>query len=699
MTAVMLCGVSSAQAQENRIYFDPFAVSGNEVVNVPIILDNPTFVAGAFQCNIELPSELEIAGDLLPSDRLNGNMQLVYGNGKIGIVNFDTSTSFSGDSGTLFYLPIREARGVEEDAVVTLSLTDVVLSADNGSESITIDDYSGYVKVVGTAPAIEGYSTESTFTIAQGGTEDFSFCFENNFDVAGFQVNITLPEGLSIEGDPVKTNRLTSSAYLQVTDRGNGVYNFAAVSLMGGVPVTGDTGAVFTLKIKADDNFNAENAEIVVDEFIASTANGKEVFGNSFSVKVSDTQAVDESYANALALVDELKAALDAALAQIDETCPLVKGDYNGEAILAEIDNLNNDIETAHADKSIAIKYANFEAEAANIKAEIEALVNEATEAEKAALAADNDARFEEVMAILDGLQAELSEAQEGVNPDDVEAEVEAAQNAINEAYAAAIEAFDNLAEGETYEYTVDVEGIQALIAAIGVKSETVAANLAAYNAQVEVLDGLAAKLDEAVADANENDVDVVEEADAALAAIAAEREAAANALETEDVFTYEVNAEEIDALIAKVGEEVDRVLNNRAAYADAIAVVDMLQAKLKDTVYDIAINYPGAPVDEAVNAAQEAIDNAREEAAAEFEAVAESGYYTYTVDADAIEALIEDVEDAAKKTGINTINIENLGNDVKVYNLNGMEIKNAQAGSMVIVRGADGSARKMIVK
>ena len=700
VVATLLCSASTLQAQDNKLYFEDFTVSGGEVVNVPILLDNASFEAGAFQCDIELPWQLEIAGDLIPSDRLNDDMQLILGStGKLGIVNY-SKEPFAGDNGPLFYLPIREKRGVENDAEVSITLSDIILTTVNGQSSVELKDFTGYVQVNGVTPTIEAYTNNPSFTIAQGGTQVFSFCFTNNFDVAGFQVNVTLPEGLSVEGTPVKTDRLTKNARIQMTDRGNGVYNFMVVDLTGGIPVVGDEGPVFNVTIKADEAFNAENAEIVVNEFIAAKANADEVFGNSFTVKVSDTKEIEAAYNNALALVENLKAALDEALAHIEETCPLVKGDYNGEAILAAIDNLSNDIESAHTDMTIIDKYADFETAANNIKAEIEALVNEATEAQRVALAADNEARYNEVVAILDGLQAELSAAIEGANPSaNLEAEIEAAQNAINEAYAAATEAFNNLAEGEAYEYTVDAEAIQALIAAIDEKSQTVTANLAAYNAQVEVLDALTAQLDEALANANDNDVDVTEEYDAALAAISAEREAAANALETEEVFSYEVNADEIKDLIAKVNEEVARVIANRDAYNDAIATIDELQNELKDMIVYVVMNYPGTSVDSAVAAAQEAIDNARVEATNELEAVAESGDYNYTVDVDAIMTLINNIEKAAQSSGISSINIDNLGNDVKVYDLNGREIKNAKAGSVVIIRNADGKASKMIVK
>lgn len=69
--------VKTVSAQ-NTISIDPIQISGYEVVNVPVLLNNTDAVA-AFQFDVNLPDALEFAGDpIRNSDRLLNSHQLTF---------------------------------------------------------------------------------------------------------------------------------------------------------------------------------------------------------------------------------------------------------------------------------------------------------------------------------------------------------------------------------------------------------------------------------------------------------------------------------------------------------------------------------------------------------------------------------------------------------------------------------------------
>ncbi len=268
------------------------------------------------------------------------------------------------------------------------------------------------------------------------------------------------------------------------------------------------------------------------------------------------------------------------------------------------------------------------------------------------------------LQASLDAMKQKVAETYPGIN---VEAQVSAAQAAIDKTKAEAEAAFKAVATEGTFNYTVDAEGINALIAAIesaaklaSDEAARVAANEAAYKTVSDEIAALQVKLDamkQTVAETYPG-IKVPAEETAAQAAIdkaQAEAAAAFEAVATEGVFSYTVDAEAIDALIAAIDtaakaayDEAARVAANEKAYNASLDEIKRLADKLESMKMLVAVTYPKVNVDKEIAAAQEAIDKAKADAAAAFEAVATEGEYNYTVDTAAIEALIDAIRKAA---------------------------------------------------
>lgn len=426
------------------------------------------------------------------------------------------------------------------------------------------------------------------------------------------------------------------------------------------------------------------------------------------------------------AVLDEiaaLQASLDATKAAAAESYPDANVDKQVAAAQAAIDKAKADAEAAKAAVKDEGNYS-YAVDKATIEALITAVSNEAArdQAAKDAEAkrvADNEAAYKASIDEIAALQAALDAMKTKVAatyPDaNVTAETVAAQSAIDKAEAGANAAKSAVILEGNYSYTVDTEGITALINAIETAAEAqrVAANEAAYQATLAEIQRLTDKLDnmKALIATTYPDVNVDDAIAAAAAAIEAAKNGAADALaavKDEGKYCYTVDAAAIEALIdairtaaaeaqAALDKENARVEANQAAYEEAIAKIDALQAALDAMKANVEENYPDADVTAEIEAAQAAIDNARSEAEDALEAVAEEGTFAYSPDTDSVDALIAAIETAAKAAGI--VNIEaDSAKGILYYDINGRRVINPERGMVVIRRTADGQVTKIIL-
>lgn len=426
------------------------------------------------------------------------------------------------------------------------------------------------------------------------------------------------------------------------------------------------------------------------------------------------------------AVLDEiaaLQASLDATKAAAAESYPDADVDKQVAAAQAAIDKAKTEAEAAKAAVKDEGNYS-YAVDKATIEALITAVTNEAArdQAAKDAEAkrvADNEAAYKASIDEIAALQAALDAMKTKVAatyPDaNVTAETVAAQSAIDKAEAGANAAKSAVILEGNYSYTVDTEGITALINAIETAAEAqrVAANEAAYQATLAEIQRLTDKLDnmKALIATTYPDVNVDEAIAAAAAAIEAAKNGAADALaavKDEGNYSYTVDAAAIEALIdairtaaveaqAALDKENARVEANQAAYEEAIAKIDALQAALDAMKANVEENYPDADVTAEIEAAQAAIDNARSEAEDALEAVAEEGTFAYSPDTDSVDALIAAIETAAKAAGI--VNIEaDAAKGILYYDINGRRVINPERGMVVIRLTPDGQVTKIIL-
>ena len=475
--------------------------------------------------------------------------------------------------------------------------------------------------------------------------------------------------------------------------------------------------------VKDEGNYSYAVDKATIEALITAVTNEAAKQQAAVDAEKARVAANEAAHKAVLDEIAALQASLDATKAAAAENYPDADVDKQVAAAQAALDKAKADAEAAKAAVKDEGNYS-YAVDKATIEALITAVSNEAArdQAAKDAEAkrvADNEAAYKASIDEIAALQAALDAMKTKVAatyPDaNVTAETVAAQSAIDKAEAGANAAKSAVILEGNYSYTVDTEGITALINAIETAAEAqrVAANEAAYQATLAEIQRLTDKLDnmKALIATTYPDVNVDEAIAAAAAAIEAAKNGAADALaavKDEGKYSYTVDAAAIEALIdairtaaaeaqAALDKENARVEANQAAYEEAIAKIDALQAALDAMKANVEENYPDADVTAEIEAAQAAIDNARSEAEDALEAVAEEGTFAYSPDTDSVDALIAAIETAAKAAGI--VNIEaDAAKGILYYDINGRRVINPERGMVVIRLTPDGQVTKIIL-
>ena len=457
-------------------------------------------------------------------------------------------------------------------------------------------------------------------------------------------------------------------------------------------------------------------------------------------------QALNAAYAQATEMVDSLNKILTDSVAIIAQTCPDVKESEEvltaKAAIETQIAALSEAIEAGKADGSLTAELENVLAPKDEIAAAIAALVETAQKAQ-----ADYEteqalnAAYTQAQAELEKLNSAYNEAVETINnecPNVKESEaVQTAKTAIEGQIAALREAVEagkadgTLIEKQEELMTKKAEAEAAITAMVETAKkaqtdyETEQALNAAYAQAIEVVNGLNQKLASAVTAIetfcpDAKDADVVTEAKAAIEAQIAALSEAIEAAKADGSLTANIETvlapksdieDAITALMeiakkAQADYEAEQALN--AAYAQATEVVKGLNEKLASAMEAIETFCPDVKDSTLVTDAQAAIEAQITALSEAIEAAKADGSLTANLATilapkadieDAITKLLEDARQAQKDidTGIEEIAAQQGAS--KIYTLSGKQVSRMEKGGVYLIKYANGSTKKILVK
>ena len=454
---------------------------------VPVMLESDGTAAG-FSADLVIPDELEYVGSEFATDRKDGhiyNAKIVSPNGypvlRMLIVSMNRK-AFKGTTGPLVNVTLRLKDDVDlvsmtEPKTLTLHMQNIVLSNANGSEKL-IDGGTADANVVLSpdAPEMVFSTNEPRFIMNPQSEHAITFALSNEVELAALGVDITIPAGFTIkgDGDVLLADRVSQTAGVTVTNRGNGVYNVLFYDFFTNHAINGSSGDLFTIEVVAPADFVEETVSVVLDGIdatpVTSSTQAVSYGGTGCSVTIVNGAV---SYAAANAAIAGLNEALESALATIAEEAADVKDQFPGTEISESIAALTAAVEEAYTNSTLADTYDEVMAPAAGISEAIAKLVEDAKaaqtayEVEQARIAA-NEAAYQADLDAIAAVEQKLEEALNKIAEEYPTYDPTEAAQAIRDAIAAARQAADDnlaaVAEEGNYTSTLDTSAIETMI-------------------------------------------------------------------------------------------------------------------------------------------------------------------------------------------------------------------------------------------
>lgn len=423
-----MCLLTDVQA-ENKVTIDNFNIKPGEEKTVAVYLENDDAMS-ALQMDITLPQGLQYVANSLTRNeaRLDRDTHSLYmsaqtnGNLRLLIVPSD-ETPIAGNSGAIAYFTVEASSNFVKEG--NIELTQIVGSSSEKDEETGFTkkfEMSNYV--VDVAPYVgKIYTATDTIAIKTDSTaKRISVVLDNFVDIRSMQASITLPKGLTFvtkeNSEKPKFDygtRLPQNVTISSNYTADGRLKLA-VSGMTTECFADTTGEVFAFYVKADTTL-ALRSEILINDVIVADKAGNS-FGLYDEVKLGVTNAYIAHLTPALEMVDSLRNLYGAAIDSIAANAADVKDHEDILAaqadIAAQIDKLQQTVEEAYDNETLAESLNNIEATAKEIETAIAAWVEKAL-TEQTKLVANNEA-YIRLTGELDSLQAKLDEAKETIN-------------------------------------------------------------------------------------------------------------------------------------------------------------------------------------------------------------------------------------------------------------------------------------------
>ncbi len=616
----------------NRIYVEPLTVSNYEVTELKVMIETDKAATGA-QLDLTLPEGLVFADGKsswtsVPEYKdIFANAMNVTGQ-SARILLMDMSAIIKTGTSQAGAVKVKAAtNALDENAVKQITFNSKVTYPNpTANPDAVVKDQSVNI-------TFEKYVEQTTlnFTFSTPGMvlnpeapRELRIAMENSMPVSALDMTLEVPAGVTISDAELIADR-NNGARLMFTERPSGDCNIIVMTMAAGEnAILGNSGDIVKMNLTASEAFDGVNAILKLKDIEMSKEDGSVLSAQDVTMTLT---AGKLAYERAALAIEELQQKLTTAINNVNEQYPLAAEAISPMDVYQQISALQSAVETAYENYTLTPNYDEVMAPVSAIEAAIDEYVEKCrVENERQT---NNKAAYDAVVAQLNTLQEQYDAAIANVEANyadfrDAEAEA-AAQKLITDAKA-----------------RHDAEMARR------------AANESAYNAVVAGLDELQNQLDAALATLAEDYADYRDPAaeEAAQQLITDAKAAAQTAYEAvaeQGTFEYTADTESIAAAIAKLLTdaearriaELDRVQANQALYDGVIAQLDELQAQLDAALATLAEKYPTFRNEEAEQAAQQMITDAKAAADAAFEAVAEEGVYSYTPDVEAITGAI----------------------------------------------------------
>ena len=247
---LMLLALPLASRAKDTFYIAPVNVVPGESKTITLNLDNSQVFRG-FQTDIELPEGLKIASksngnfDISLTDRGSSSFSVssnLMSDGSVRILGYSTQgESIKGNQGALVRISVRAASDFSGGYI---KLKNSIFS-DANNRDVKLDNSQLFV---GTKE--QNYVSVKGGEISPEASKAFSLELSNESEMTAFQMDVVLPNGLSLDLSKTRLTGRCGNHQLQTKQLGNGKVRIICMS-SDNTSISGNIGSVIELWIKA----------------------------------------------------------------------------------------------------------------------------------------------------------------------------------------------------------------------------------------------------------------------------------------------------------------------------------------------------------------------------------------------------------------------------------------------------------------
>jgi len=438
MLAMVVMGSTVAVA-ENKVYISDFSIAAGDETEIAINFDTDATDIRGIEGTITLPAGLTAGDNATKAEntRIDGMLnQFNRITGLFKIRGMMSSNVITGTTGAVAYLKVKADASLAATSIIKLS-SFTIEHSDGTKEDATTANAT--VTCTSATPSVNTLVADpAEIGLFAGGEAEFTVSLNNEDAITGLQATLELPTGVT--ATVTKSDRLTGAIWQYNATTG-------AIKYWGASALAGNEGAVFTVKLTADDTFttpakvtlsdvkltNSKSQSITVDPIIinivAPTVNTDGLLLEiNKATKVVDDANAEEAPEALKALKDELEKAKEIFANPVGK----VQSEIDAEtaALKAAREAYPKAVAKEALDKEIAA--ANDLLGESATDADPGKALNDAITAAKA-VSANADATVDELKAATEALKAAEEAYNKAVAKEALDKEIAAATDLLGE--------------------------------------------------------------------------------------------------------------------------------------------------------------------------------------------------------------------------------------------------------------------------
>ena len=316
MLAMVVMGSTVAVA-ENKVYISDFSIAAGDETEIAINFDTDATDIRGIEGTITLPAGLTAGDNATKVDDTRAAGLMTNYKRSTGGFKLRGMSVITGTTGAVAYLKVKADASLAATSIIKLSSFKIEHSDGTKEDATTAN---ATVTCTSATPSVNTLVADpEEIGLFAGGEAEFTVSLNNEEAITGLQATLELP--LGVTATVTKSDRLTGAIWQYNATSG-------AIKYWGASALAGNEGAVFTVKLTADDTFttpakvtlsdvkltNSKSQSITVDPIIinivAPTVNtdGLLLEINKANKVVEDANA-EEAPEALKALKDELEKA------------------------------------------------------------------------------------------------------------------------------------------------------------------------------------------------------------------------------------------------------------------------------------------------------------------------------------------------------------------------------------------------------